>query len=122
MSRVKRPVIETLSTFGYICSRRRTTLFHRNFSLLISCFQRTLPVQCFIGNSHNAHSLHTSPYNNTAGRVFFHPRKDLRRVGGRLPEGRAPISVQTSRLAFVRATYLPAGVGGNEAETPGPKY
>ena len=44
------------------------------------------------------------------------------RDGGRLPKGRAPISVQTSRLAFVRATYLPAGVGGNEAETPGPKY
>ena len=85
------------------------------------CLQNST-VQCFIGNRHNAHSLHTSPYNNTAGRVFFHPRKDLRRVGGRLPEGRAPISVQTSRLAFVRATYLPAGVGGNEAETPGPKY
>lgn len=43
--------------------------------------------------------------------AFFYPQKDLRRLGGRLPKGRAPISVQTSRLAFVRATYLPAGVG-----------
>lgn len=74
------------------------------------CLQNST-VQCFIGNSHNAHSLHTSPYNNTAGRVFFHPRTQTSR--GKVTRG-SGTNISANLSPCVCQGHIPTRGGGWE--------